>query len=299
MSRPSLWNFFRKPLAVTWSGITIEAHWSCWLVVVCILWQLPTGRFHPAFLGLTLMLVVLLHELGHAWACRQAGGQVSKITLWPFGGLAHVRPPQRPWGFFITIAAGPFANLVLAVLLFAVAYATYRLHWTELNLWAREAFAINTIVFVFNLLPIYPLDGARLVQAGLWKMIGRWQAARFAGWIGVACSGVGVIAGLVTLNPWMLGMAVAGAGFSTWESRRAQRMTASLKHVREDFACPECGARPAVGNFWQCSCGTSFDTFALEARCPTCGKEHGVTACPSCGHAHSFSQWWNSTSSSN
>ena len=51
----------------------------------------------------------MLHEFGHALACRQVGGQADLIVLWPLGGVAYVNPPPRPGALLWSIAAGPGA----------------------------------------------------------------------------------------------------------------------------------------------------------------------------------------------
>ena len=58
-------------------------------------------------------LIVLLHEFGHALACRQVGGTANQIVLWPLGGVAYVNPPQRPGATLWSIAAGPLVNVAL------------------------------------------------------------------------------------------------------------------------------------------------------------------------------------------
>jgi Zn-dependent protease len=55
---------------------------------------------------LALFLIVMLHEFGHALACRQVGGTANRIVLWPLGGVAYVNPPQRPGATLWSIARG-------------------------------------------------------------------------------------------------------------------------------------------------------------------------------------------------
>ena len=65
---------------------------------------------------LALFLIVMLHEYGHALACRQVGGTANHIVLWPLGGVAYVNPPPRPGAMLWSIAAGPLANVALLAL---------------------------------------------------------------------------------------------------------------------------------------------------------------------------------------
>jgi Zn-dependent protease len=66
----------------------------------------------------TLFGIVLLHEMGHALACRQVGGQANLIVLWPLGGVAYVSPPPRPGATLWSIAAGPLVNVALLPVLY-------------------------------------------------------------------------------------------------------------------------------------------------------------------------------------
>ena len=76
-----------------------------------------SSLFWNALEYLALFAIVLLHEFGHALACRQVGGRAEQIVLWPLGGVAYVDPPQRPGATLWSIAAGPLVNVVLAPLL--------------------------------------------------------------------------------------------------------------------------------------------------------------------------------------
>jgi len=89
-------------------GIDVFLHWSWFLVAVFEI-QSRKGRY--AFITwnileyLALFSIVLLHEFGHALACRQVGGKADQIVLWPLGGVAYVNPPQRPGATLWSIAA--------------------------------------------------------------------------------------------------------------------------------------------------------------------------------------------------
>src|SRR5260221_4907565 len=98
------------------AGIDVFLHWS-WFAVAA--YQLY-GRTHlyssfswVVLEYLSLFSIVLLHEFGHALACRQVGGQANQIVLWPLGGVAYVAPPQRAGATLWSIAAGPLVNVAL------------------------------------------------------------------------------------------------------------------------------------------------------------------------------------------
>src|ERR1700753_1788980 len=98
------------------SGIDVFLHWS-WFLVAAYEIQSRAGSYSSVTWNileyLALFLIVLLHEFGHALACRQVGGRANRIVLWPLGGVAFVQPPPRPGATLWSIAAGPLVNVVL------------------------------------------------------------------------------------------------------------------------------------------------------------------------------------------
>ncbi|HZU36390.1 MAG TPA: M50 family metallopeptidase, partial [Gemmataceae bacterium] len=98
------------------AGIDVFLHWS-WFVVAIIEMRYRVGRYQDWIWNvaeyLALFGMVLLHEFGHALACRQVGGRVNRIVLWPLGGAAFVQPPQRPGAHLWSVVAGPLVNVLL------------------------------------------------------------------------------------------------------------------------------------------------------------------------------------------
>src|SRR2546423_4898309 len=80
------------------SGITVYLHFS-WFLIAAYEFSRRTGVYSSmiwaAFEYIALFAIVLLHEFGHALACRQTGGVANRIVLWPLGGIAFVSPPRR------------------------------------------------------------------------------------------------------------------------------------------------------------------------------------------------------------
>ena len=91
------------------AGIRVYLHFT-WFIVAALEVTRFAHRYHnPIWAGLeycALFGVVLLHEFGHALACRQTGGEADTIVLWPLGGIAFVKPPARPGAYLWSIAAG-------------------------------------------------------------------------------------------------------------------------------------------------------------------------------------------------
>ena len=135
-----------------------------------------------------LFLIVLMHEFGHSLACRQVGGKADQIVLWPLGGVAYVAPPQRPGATLWSIAAGPLVNLALMPIFAALYFFGGSHGWADSspNLFQllSSLWMINTVLLVFNLLPVYPLDGGQILRSLLWYVIGRARSLMVASIIG-------------------------------------------------------------------------------------------------------------------
>lgn len=185
------------------AGIDVFLHWS-WFVVAIYevqVWRsMFTSPFWAVLLYLGLFVLVTMHEFGHALACRQVGGQADQIVLWPLGGIAFVRPPQRAGAMLWSIAAGPLVNLLLAPILTFILHSAARAGWHETNLDAYLVllwlWRINLALLFFNLLPIYPLDGGQILRALLWFPLGQIRSLFVATGVGFA-GGIGL--GLVAI----------------------------------------------------------------------------------------------------
>src|SRR5882724_11388986 len=105
-------------------GIDVFLHWS-WLIVGAIEIQHRRGEYSSVFWNIleyvSLFGIVLMHEFGHALACKSVGGIANQIVLWPLGGIAFVQPPHRPGAYLWSIAAGPLVNVVLVPVFMIIA----------------------------------------------------------------------------------------------------------------------------------------------------------------------------------
>src|SRR6204780_4229627 len=145
------------------AGVDLFLHWSWFLVAVYEI-QSRAGRYSSITWNvleyLALFLIVMIHEFGHALACRSVGGTANQIVLWPLGGVAYVDPPPRPGATLWSISAGPLVNVVLIPILFVLVIVGRSLGWAEsmpdLYQLVRAISFINLGLLVFNILPIYP-----------------------------------------------------------------------------------------------------------------------------------------------
>jgi Zn-dependent protease/Tfp pilus assembly protein PilF len=234
-------------------GVGVFMHWS-WLAVaffeVVYRERHYSSLFWNAAEYLTLFVIVLLHEFGHALACRQVGGMVNRIVLWPLGGVALVAPPPRPWPWLWCIAAGPLVNVALAALTVPPVLLARRLGLAEYPDFNHFLFAvafINLIVLAFNLLPAYPLDGGQILFALLWAWLGRGPALLTASGVGLTAAAALALLAWRWEAGWLALMA-AFMGFGAWRglsqarallfpspgAERLERAAAGLE--RKDYA---------------------------------------------------------------
>ncbi|MGA7221019.1 MAG: M50 family metallopeptidase [Candidatus Sulfotelmatobacter sp.] len=281
-------------------GIDVFLHWSWFLVAA---YEISARKGSYSSVGwnvaeyLALFLIVLLHEFGHALACRQVGGTADHIVLWPLGGVAYVNPPPRPGATLWSITAGPLVNVVLGVVFFVTASVSRSAGMAQSapDLYAllSAIWSINLYLLIFNILPIYPLDGGQILRSLLWFVLGRARsllAATVIGLLGAAgfifiafraqSIWLGAIAAFILMNCW--------SGF-----KQAQALSSFAKLPRRhQFSCPSCKTAPAIGAFWKCAqCGQPFDTFQTGAVCPRCGSRFDVTRCLDCGSLHPMHEW--------
>src|ERR1700742_3209924 len=146
-------------------GIDVFLHWSWILIAVLRIeflhyheYQMPAW-YVIEYLG--LFGIVLLHEFGHALACRQVGGQANQIVLWPLGGVAYVSPPQRPGAMLWSIAAGPLVNVALFPIFSVFWLCSHLVGWSETHPDAYQfletIWQINLGLLIFNMFPVFPL----------------------------------------------------------------------------------------------------------------------------------------------
>ena len=282
------------------SGIDVFLHWS-WFLVAAYEIQLRKGLYSSITWNvleyLALFLIVTLHEFGHSLACRQVGGTANQIVLWPLGGVAYVDPPPRPGATLWSIAAGPLVNVALLPLLYGVFLQGKSLGWAhtmpDLYKLVVAVLTIDIGLLIFNILPIYPLDGGQILRSLLWYVFGRARSLTVAAIVGLV--GVAAFIGLAfwSRDVWLGAIAVFMLMNSWGGLKHAQALLRFEKMPRRNgFACPACKTNPPIGAFWKCGrCGQPFDTFQTQAACPKCATQFAVTKCLDCGAVRPMSEW--------
>ncbi len=220
----------------TFKGIRVFLHWSWALVAI---YQINDRRGMFPNIGwdialyLSLFLIVLLHEFGHAFGSRQVGGEANQILLWPFGGIAYVRTPPRPGAYLWGIAAGPLVNVIL----FPILYFLLNAHGEPFNFWETfhpddrlsvsmglflfQLFWINNAMLILNLLPIYPLDGGQLFRGLLWYKLGPLHSMWIAAWTGLVLGAAVAVYTLVAWESYWLAILLGLMLAQSWSTIRA------------------------------------------------------------------------------
>ncbi|RJL36009.1 site-2 protease family protein [Bailinhaonella thermotolerans] len=200
-------------------GIPIYVSPTWFIVAILItLWFEPVvqARLHTSNLGgyliafvfaVLLYVSVLLHELAHCVVARMFGLPVRRITLYLLGGVSEIeKEPQTPGREFWVAFAGPLLSLGLAGAGFV--FDRFLADDSVVGVLVLQLWFANLVVGVFNLLPGLPLDGGRLLRAGVWKITRNPGSGTVAAaWVGRG------LALLLALTPFLLGLLTGAFDF--------------------------------------------------------------------------------------
>jgi Zn-dependent protease/CBS domain-containing protein len=200
------------------AGTAVRIHLTFFLLlawVAAIHWTRggAPGAIDGVLFIIALFVCVVLHEFGHVFAARRYGIRTSDVTLLPIGGVASLeRMPEKPGQEIVVALAGPAVNLVIALVLVALLGARFdllqmaQLEQAQSTMLGRIA-AANVMLFVFNLIPAFPMDGGRVLRALLAIGLGYTRATRVAASIGQGLAVIFAFIGLMG-NPLLVLIAV-------------------------------------------------------------------------------------------
>jgi Zn-dependent protease len=193
-----------------------------------------------------LFLVVLLHEFGHCFGARYVDGEADEILIWPLGGLAMVSTPHHPRAHMITTLAGPMVNVVICAIISAVLIAktgrlgavpwnplhpTTPVEWfsrSTLDIWLMRLYGVSYVLLLFNMMPVFPFDGGRVLQAWLWPRKGYTRSMEIATSVGMGGAiAIGLFALFTEQGILLLGIAAFGY-LNCWQMRRMLRETGGV-----------------------------------------------------------------------
>ena len=218
-------------------GIPILIHYSFILVIPLFAWiigsqitlttgmlneifQVPidttliTAGYIPYVLGtivaLGLFVGVLVHELAHSLVARKKGIRINSITLMIFGGIATMEEGvPDPKAELPMALIGPIASLIVGLFCSGIVYAIPAVT-------TNPAFAgvlififgylgvLNIILFAFNLLPAFPMDGGRVLRAWLAQRMPLHRATKIAADVGKGFAIVFGLVGLFFFSPFLI-----------------------------------------------------------------------------------------------
>jgi Zn-dependent protease len=211
------------------SGIPIKIHLNWFITASLVTWSLSAGYFPHRYPGwelntywltgtITSILFfgsVLLHELGHSLVALKEGVSVRSITLFIFGGVAHIdNEPPTAGAEFRIVAAGPLTSFALAACFSLVGWSGVL--GPQVSGAAIYLGLMNVILALFNLIPGFPLDGGRILRAALWKKMNSFShATRWAtnAGLGVAFIFIGLGISLTVWGDMFSGGWVAFVGW--------------------------------------------------------------------------------------
>jgi Zn-dependent protease len=159
----------------------------------------------PFTFVISIFVSVLIHELAHAFVARRLGWNVYKIEVGLFTGSASVDTNIPERDSIPVVAAGPISNLILGILcipLYLVFGETSPIFGHFLN----DLFIVNIFMFIFNILPIYPMDGGRLLKDFLFLKMknNRRLAKKIAGGISLCFSIALLVYSILTFSIIMM-----------------------------------------------------------------------------------------------
>ncbi|WP_214084362.1 CBS domain-containing protein [Methanoculleus sp.] len=219
------------------AGIPVKLHWSFLLVIPLFAWiigsqilltteliavlfgvpidvTLITAGFNPYILGtvvaLGLFVGVFIHEMAHSLIARARGIEIHSITLLILGGVSQMEETMPDPKIELPMAlAGPLTSLAVGVISSALVYV-FAAVVPDPGVAGVLVFTfgylglLNILLFGFNLLPAFPMDGGRVLRAWLARRMPLSRATRIAADVGKGFAVVFGIVGLLLLNPILI-----------------------------------------------------------------------------------------------
>ncbi len=204
-------------------GVPLQINLSILFVAAFVVWTLAfqvlpsvdttasaTHRIGAAIgCAVLFFLSILGHEVGHALVARRHDVATESITLWFLGGVAKLlRQAPTPKAEFQIAAAGPAASFLMALMFASLWWLTNRfIDQLLIEVVFAWLGAINMLLAISNMFPAAPLDGGRVLTAGLWKRLGDAELARL---VSARC---GLVLGVVMTIAGAAALIMGRAGF--------------------------------------------------------------------------------------
>lgn len=228
-------------------GIAIHIHVTFLLLLVFVV---PGGIKYLA-LVLGVFFFVTVHELCHSLVARRFGIEVSRITLFPIGGVASMsKTPDKPTEELLISLAGPLSNLAIVGIFFypmrslvGDAVLFHPLSTATWPLTLSYVYWLNLMLAVFNMVPAFPMDGGRILRSALATRLGWVRATRIAVRLGHLFALLFAYLGIVNGNAILFIIAIFVYMAASSEEMQV-RVKETLKSFRiRDILPPDFSAR--------------------------------------------------------
>lgn len=233
----------------TFFGVHVRMYWAAAILMPLLFWRwVPGEGVWGLLLALStsalLFAIVYTHEMGHIACGWRFRIRTDLITLSPLGGIAHMNAPaSTPRGELLVTLAGPAVHLVwLAVCwpLHLLLGDVYRVDGVYSAFVWSVGFLVTTNVWLllFNLLPIFPLDGGRCLRALLAMRVHPNRATLWATTVGMVGGGVLILLGftrsdLESTIPVVIGLSCISASLN--ERRLARHALVYQQSLRDPW----------------------------------------------------------------
>jgi stage IV sporulation protein FB len=173
-------------------------HFTAFFLLFWVYAQVPSLLLALTF-SVLILTSVALHELGHTIVSQRYGVDVQDIVLTPLGGMARLRNlPENPRHEVRIALAGPYVSLLLALTSGLITWLGARIGLSlRITAWLT---ILNMMLFLFNLLPSFPMDGGRVLRGCLTRTRGAMEATRIATKTGKVMSIIFIVLGLMSGN---------------------------------------------------------------------------------------------------
>ncbi len=273
------------------AGINVDIHATFLILLAWIaLADYGAGRTAAAaiegvLLTLAIFASVVLHEFGHALMAARFGVKTRSITLLPIGGVARLeRMPDRPGQELAIAIAGPSVTagiilvFVIALWVTGTSFVMPETRSVTVGSFLAQLMWVNVVLLVFNLLPAFPMDGGRVLRAGLATRMSYARATEIATQIGKIFALLFALLGLfVVSNPFLIVIAAF-----VWLSAAAEAAAAQLKATVGDVAVARAMVTDVHSLTSRLSARLSGDRRSSRHRCADAGK----SSQGACGRTH-------------
>jgi Zn-dependent protease len=189
--------------AGTWFGVTVYVHWA---TLAMLLIFSAVSWLHAGVL-LICFASVIPHEFAHIWVARKHGIPCRRIFLTPIGGAAILENvPKSGWSEFLIAGVGPLSSFFIAFYFIPLLFVFSLTHpeFGPIHAFLLVIILANMLLATFNLLPVFPMDGGRMLR-GILGMIFSFEksmlyATRIGQVVGIFVSGFAFTIGLIAIS---------------------------------------------------------------------------------------------------